>query len=207
MLRIRKPASAQRRLAEGMRQRDPRALDEIYREHAGTVLGYLRGTLRDRGMAEDVHQQVFLEVWQRAPDYDPRRGGLLTWILTIARSRTIDELRRRVPEPRDPSETLDVADAPAGEEFADRLVEQWQVAHLLGQLRREESMLLRLRFHYGLSQSEIAERVELPLGTVKMRMVQALQRLRELMEAEEPATRARTAHDPAPLAAPGRARA
>ncbi len=207
MLRIRKPASAQRRLAEGMRRRDPRALDEIYREHAGTVLGYLRGTLRDRGMAEDVHQQVFLEVWQRAPDYDPRRGGLLTWILTIARSRTIDELRRRVPEPRDPSESLDVADAPAGEEFADRLVEQWQVAHLLGQLRREESMLLRLRFHYGLSQSEIAERVGLPLGTVKMRMVQALQRLRELMEAEEPATRARTAHDAAPLAAPERARA
>ncbi len=207
MLRIRKSALGRRRLAEALRRRDPRALDELYREHAGTVLGYLRATLRDRGMAEDVHQQVFLEVWQRAPDYDPERGGLVTWILTIARSRAIDELRRRVPEPRDPSESLEVANAPAGEEFADRLVEEWQVAHLLGRLRREESILLRLRFHYGLSQSEIAERMGLPLGTVKMRMVQALQRLRDLIEAEEPAKRAHTGHDPAPLAAAERARA
>jgi RNA polymerase sigma-70 factor, ECF subfamily len=60
--------------------------------------------LGDRGAAEDVHQQVFLEVWQRAPGYDPYRASIFTWIMAIARSRAVDELRRRVPEPRDPGE-------------------------------------------------------------------------------------------------------
>ena len=173
------------RSAARLRRRDAGELDRVYREHAGTVLGYLVGTLRDRGTAEDVHQQVFLEVWQRAPDYDPSRAGVLTWILTIARSRAIDELRRRVPEPREPEEAARLADDDGGD-MADRLAEQWQMAHLLGRLRPEESMVLRLRFYSGLSQTEIAERSGLPLGTVKMRMVAALRRLRVLLEAEEP---------------------
>ena len=66
------------------------------------------------------------------------------------------------------------------------MIERWRVAHLLSRLRPEESELLRLRFYEGLSQSEIAERTGVPLGTVKMRMVSALRRLRELIEDEDP---------------------
>ena len=120
-----------------------------------------------------VHQQVFLEVWQRASSYDPQRASILTWIMTIARSRAIDELRRRVPEPQDPGEhtRLGLTEDDDPERSPDALVERWRVAHLLSRLRAEESELLRMRFYEGLSQAEIAERTEIPLGTVKMRMV------------------------------------
>jgi RNA polymerase sigma-70 factor (ECF subfamily) len=176
-----------RRFARALQSRDRKAIEEVHGDYAPTVLGYLINVLGDRGRAEDVHQQVFLEVWQRAPDYDPGRASVLTWIMTIARSRAVDELRRRVPEPRDPdsSTTLALTADDDPERSPDALVERWRVAHMLTRLRPEEAQLLRMRFYEGLSQPEIAERTDIPLGTVKMRMVSALERLRELIEAEE----------------------
>jgi RNA polymerase sigma-70 factor, ECF subfamily len=161
------------------------ALEGVYEEYGPTVLGYLINVLGDRGAAEDVHQQVFLEVWQRAPGYDPARASVLTWIMTIARSRAIDELRRRVPEPRDPGGSIALAPDADPERSPDALVERWRIAHLLSRLRAEEAALLRMRFYDGLSQTEISERTGIPLGTVKMRMVAALGRLRRLIEQEE----------------------
>ena len=136
--------------------------------------------LGDRAAAEDVQQQVFTEVWRRAGDYDPRRAGLLTWLLTIARSRAIDHLRRRVPEPRDPQ----LPDARAVPADADALLERWRLAHLLGRLPENEHALLRLRFYDELSQSEISAATGIPIGTVKARMVRGLTRLREMIEVE-----------------------
>lgn len=176
-----------RAFTEALHRRERELLDELYAEYAPTVLGYLVNTLADRGMAEDVHQQVFLEVWQRAPSYDPARASVLTWIMTIARSRAVDELRRRVPEPRDLERTLAGLPDEDPEGSPDSLLERWRIAHLLSRLRVEEAELLRLRFYEGLSQTEIATRTQQPLGTVKMRMVAALRRLRELLDEEEAA--------------------
>ena len=167
-------------------ERAPLAVERIWAEHAQTVFGYLVNTLRDRRRAEDVHQQVFLEVWQRMDNYDPKRASILTWVMTIARSRAIDELRRQVPEPRDPTaawQTTVADDDP--ETTPDALVERWTMTHMLGRLREEESTLLRLRFYHGLSQTEIADHLGIPLGTVKTRMVAALRRMQEMMEAEQ----------------------
>ena len=109
--------------------------------------------------------------------------------MTIARSRAIDELRRRVPEPKDPSEygPLGLAEDADPELSPDALVERWRVAHLLSRLRADEAELLRMRFYDGLSQSAIAQRTGIPLGTVKMRMVGALRRLRDMIDEEEAA--------------------
>ncbi len=171
-------------MAAGLRAQDPRALETAYEEFGRAVFGYLRQAVGDHGAAEDIQQQVFTELWRRGPAYDPERSSILSFLMTIARSRAIDHLRRRVPEPRDPSTSAELADggvtAPA-----DALVERWRVAHLLSRIPREEADLLRLRFYAGLSQREIAERTDIPLGTVKMRMVAALGRLRELIDAEE----------------------
>ena len=101
-------------------------------------------------------------------------------MLTIARSRAIDHLRRRVPEPRDPH-LPDPRTVPAD---ADALLERWRVAHLLGRLPENERALLRLRFYDELSQSEISAATDIPIGTVKARMVRGLTRLREMIEAE-----------------------
>ena len=144
------------------------------------TFGLLVRMLGDRAAAEDVHQQVFIEVWQRADAYDPRRAGLLTWVLTIARSRAIDHLRRRVPEPRDPQ----LPDPRTVDPGADALLERWRLAQLLGRLPEAERALLRLRFYDELSQSEITAATGIPIGTVKARMVRGLTRLREMIEAE-----------------------
>src|SRR5262245_53828523 len=80
----------ERDLATRRRRRDPTAVEELHARYGGVVFGYLLRVLRDRGAAEDVHQQVFLEVWQRGRSFDPARAGAGTWIMTIARSRAID---------------------------------------------------------------------------------------------------------------------
>jgi RNA polymerase sigma-70 factor (ECF subfamily) len=179
-------SAADRALADGLRRGDPDALRRLHQEHGRMVLGFLVRTLGDRGAAEDVFQQVFLEAWQRGASYDPGRAAPHTWIMTIARSRAIDHLRRRVPEPRDPSGTTAMLEAepdPAAD--VDALAEQWRVAGLLTQLPDEEADILRRRFYQGASQREIAAATGIPLGTVKMRMVAGLGRLRDLIDAEE----------------------
>jgi RNA polymerase sigma-70 factor, ECF subfamily len=178
--RHRRADRSERRLAARLRTGDPDALAEAYRTYGAATFGLLARLLGDRAAAEDVQQQVFTEVWRRAGDYDPRRAGLLTWVLTIARSRGIDHLRRRVPEPRDPQ----LPDPRAVPADADELLERWRVAHLLGRLPENERALLRLRFYDELSQSEISAATGIPIGTVKARMVRALTRLREMIEAE-----------------------
>ena len=177
--------SDDRHLTAGLRRGDPDALAEIHRLFGGVVLGYLRSALRDAASAEDVHQEVFLEVWRRGSSYDPDRASLGTWIMIIARSRAIDHLRKRVPEPLDPlgpsgAVMREVADPAQGPET---FIERWRLAVLVSQLPDDEARILRMRFHEGLSQTEIAERTGIPLGTVKTYMVRGLRRLRDLMEA------------------------
>ena len=182
----RRPERAELRLAARLRDGDPDALADIYREYGATTFGYLVRVLRDRTAAEDVQQQVYTEVWRRAGEYDPERAGLLTWTMTITRSRAIDHLRRRVPEPRDPdvaARTIEAGQDTAAE--SDALADRWRMTHYLGCLPEDERTLLRMRFYDELSQSEIAERTGVALGTVKARMVRGLRRLRELIEAEE----------------------
>lgn len=181
------PSAAELRLAAGLRAGDPEALAALHATYGRTVFGFLRGALPDRGAAEDVFQVVMTEVWRRGPAYDPARAGLLTWVMTIARSRAIDELRRRVPEPDEEAVAglAAAADPGAG---AEALADRWRVAHLLTLLPPDEAEALRLRFYDELSQTEIAERTGTPLGTVKTRMVRGLERLRDLLEAEDART-------------------
>jgi len=178
--RRRRPDRAERRLAARLRAGDADALADVHEACGAATFGLLVRMLGDRAAAEDVQQQVFTEVWQRAGTYDPRRAGLLTWVLTIARSRAIDHLRRRVPEPRDPQ----LPDSRTVDAGADALLERWRLAQLLGRLPEAERTLLRLRFYEDLSQSEITAATGIPIGTVKARMVRGLTRLREMIEAE-----------------------
>jgi RNA polymerase sigma-70 factor, ECF subfamily len=174
------------RLAAGLHRRDEATLAELHRDYGRAVMNFVRRATGDHAAAEDLHQEIFLEIWRRGPSYRAERASLGTWIMLIARSRTIDHLRRRVPEPRDLSDPVaaaafereDLSASP--EEF----VERWRMSTMLGRLPEEEAQLLRMRFHEELSQSEIAGRTGIALGTVKTRMVRALRRLRDMMEEE-----------------------
>jgi RNA polymerase sigma-70 factor (ECF subfamily) len=181
----RTPSRGERRLAARLSRGDQDALREIQDEYSGMLRSYLRQMLSDDAAAEDVLQQVMLEVWQRGSRFDPSRGSATSWLIAITRSRAIDHMRRRVPEPQDPDTATRLIDRLAPEaHVADELAEQWRMAHLLTQLPREEAHILRLRFHGDMSQTEIAAETGIPLGTVKMRMVSALGRLAELIDGE-----------------------
>ncbi len=181
--RQRTPSRSERRLAARLARGDHRALAEIQDQYSGILRGYLTQTLSDRSAAEDVLQQVMLEVWQRGGSFDSKRGSMLSWLMAITRSRAIDHARRRVPEPHDPDATTRLLDSRETELAAsEQLADEWQMAHLLTLIPRQEARILWLRFHRDLSQSEIAAETGIALGTVKMRMVSGLGRLRTLME-------------------------
>ena len=172
-------------LADRLAERDELALADVYELYSRPVFTFLLRFTGDRSAAEDVQQQVFLEVWQKASNFDPGRGSMLTWIMTIARSRAIDHSRRRVPEPHDPSSAAElVGSGSGGHSEIDRAVDDWHFSQLVEQLPPDEARLLKYRFHNEMSQSEISEKTGIPLGTVKSRMVSALERLRTRMEVE-----------------------
>jgi RNA polymerase sigma-70 factor, ECF subfamily len=177
---------ADRRLADRLGRRDPAALTELHARFGRVVMGFLVRTLGDHAAAEDVFQQVFFQAWERGSAYDPRRAPPLAWLMAIARSRALDQMRRRVPEPRDPAGALALLEGETDvAATVDALVEQWRFADLLARLPHDEADVLRRRFYDGLTQREIAAATGMPLGTVKMRMVQALGRLRGMIDAEE----------------------
>ncbi len=178
------PRGESERLAARLADGDRDAFEQLYHRHGSTTFAFLRARLSDRGAAEDVQQQVWLELWERRTGFDPRQASFLTWALLIARSRAVDHQRRRRPEPRDPQTELAAAGTGAEEADTDALLERWRVADALARLPREEAEMLRLRFHEGLSQREIAERTGVALGTVKHRMVDGLARLREALATE-----------------------
>jgi RNA polymerase sigma-70 factor (ECF subfamily) len=180
----RPPLLSEESIAAALRRGEAPALDALHAEYGRTVFAYLARTIGDHASAEDVHQQVFTELWERRDGFDPARGRLFTWVMTIARSRAIDHLRKRVPEPRDTSRDPVASETGDHAGPIERLVERWRVAYLLRRIPADEAAILRLRFYDDLTQREIAERTGVPLGTVKMRMIQALERLRTLIEQE-----------------------
>ena len=157
------------------------ALSLVYNRYGAVLFGYLRGVINDVGRAEDVFQQVMTEIWARRAQYDPARATLLTWMMTIARSRAIDELRR---SRRAPSEVGLEGVAAFVTSDAEDLAERWRIADLLDRLPTDERDVLRMRFYATLTQVEIAERTSTPLGTVKSQMIRGLTRLRTMLEAD-----------------------
>ncbi|HZV75162.1 MAG TPA: sigma-70 family RNA polymerase sigma factor [Conexibacter sp.] len=177
------PSSTELRIAAGLRRRDPDAVRALYAEYGPGALALLRDAIRDRGAVEDVYQQVLLEAWQRGRSFDPARASLRTWLATIARSRAIDHLRHRVPEPHDPIDAV----RPGRERSADwepatQLVDRVTLEQLLERLMPDEAEVVRLRYHFGLSQRQIAIHTGVPLGTVKSRTASALRHLRAMLE-------------------------
>ena len=170
-------------LLKAIARRDESALAAIYDRYRVILFGLLVRILNSREEAEDVLQDVFLQVWHRAADFDETRGRPFTWLVTVTRSRGIDRLRslaarERVAIAGSKEATEEVSDA-ATDAYAS---EQRQlVSNALDQLPEEQRRALVLAYFEGLSQSEIAAKLGAPLGTVKTRMRSGLMKLRELL--------------------------
>jgi RNA polymerase sigma-70 factor (ECF subfamily) len=167
--------------------RDEAALAQLYDRYRVILFGLLMRILNNREEAEDVLQELFMQVWRRATDFDENRGKPFTWLVTMARSRGIDRLRSlaardraAVAGARDESES--VSDAAAD---AFRSEQRGLVTNALAQLPDEQKRPLMLAYFDGLTQSEIATQLGAPLGTVKTRMRSGMMKLRELLAGKD----------------------
>ena len=166
------------RVGEG----DPSAFEVLYRRYARPVFALALRRLGDRGRAEDAVQETFASIWRSAGSYRKERGPGAPWLYAIARNAIVDR-RRSFGEP--PADGVDEPSDEAGP--ADRAESSWtawRVHRALFELPEQERKLIELAYWGGLTQSEIADFLDLPLGTVKTRTRSALARLADLLEGE-----------------------
>jgi RNA polymerase sigma-70 factor (ECF subfamily) len=163
--------------------RDPAAFDTLYARYARAVYSLVRRTLTDHPSSEDVTQEAFASVWRAARGYRRERGAVAAWLFTIARNAATDAARARTPLTlADPPDQPDLGPSPS-----DQAIAEWEAFRLhsaVDSLQPREREVIELAYFSGLSQSEVAERLGLPLGTVKTRTRSALARLAGVLEEE-----------------------
>ena len=168
-------------------QGDRRSFEAFYDRISATLFAIAIGILKNREAAEDVLQDVFVQIWEKAPLYDPTRGKPATWAITLVRNKAIDRVRssqrrarlhddlQREAELSDQSDDYTSLDAAASGERGKLLLAA------LKELPAEQRQVLELAFFASLSQSEIAAQLGAPLGTIKARIRRALVKLRDLI--------------------------
>jgi RNA polymerase sigma-70 factor, ECF subfamily len=161
---------------------DAGAFEVLYGRYARAVFGLALRRLGDRSRAEEAVQETFASIWRSARSYDPERGPGAPWLYAVARHAIVDRSRTRV-EP--PTEVPDyAATEPGPQERAEASFVSWRVHRALEELPERERTVLELAYWGGLSQSEVADLLNMPLGTVKTRTRSALLRLADLLEGE-----------------------
>lgn len=173
------PEDADRALLGAIVAGDRQALAGLYDRYAPVLMALGLRMLGVHGEAEDLVHDVFLEAWQRAGDYDPRRGSVRTWLLVRLRSRALDRLRARTRSKPSP---VDLFDQPperqAQEEDPELTPDRAAVRRAVQTLSNEQRVVLELAYFSGLSASEIAHHIGVPIGTVKSRITSGLAKLR-----------------------------
>jgi RNA polymerase sigma-70 factor, ECF subfamily len=165
-----------------MKSGDQSALAELYDRYSSIVYAVALRVLGDTGAAEDVLQEIFLQLWRNPGAFDAARGNLGSWLAVIARNRAIDALRRRRPE-------IDIEDvvvsvAPDLAAQADRSRAAQKVRDVLGTMPAQQRSALEMAYFEGMSHSEIAVRTGEPLGTIKTRIRSGLISLRKAFQTE-----------------------
>jgi RNA polymerase sigma-70 factor, ECF subfamily len=161
---------------------DRGAFDVLYRRYSRPVFGLALRRLGDRGRAEDAVQETFASIWRAARSYRPERGPGAPWLYAVARNAITDRGRSRSEPPMDAPDSPSLEAGPA--ERAESSWTAWRVHRALEELNTNERSVIELAYWSGLSQSEIAEFLNIPLGTVKTRTRAALARLSVLLEEE-----------------------
>jgi RNA polymerase sigma factor (sigma-70 family) len=160
---------------------DETALAALYDRYGRVAYGLALRVLRVEALAEDAVQEAFLAIWRTASRFVPERGKASTWILTLVHRRAVDLVRR---EERRRADTLEHAPEPSGgavDEEAWLRLQRERVQDALRQLPDQQREAIELAYYGGFTQSELAERLGQPLGTIKSRMFMGLARLRELL--------------------------
>jgi RNA polymerase sigma-70 factor, ECF subfamily len=170
------------RIIEQLQHRDPDGLAAAYDRYGRAAYSLLLRIVRDQAIAEDLTQELFLRLWNRSGVFDPQRGALGVWLLSIARNMGIDHVRSAQARfssrlrPMEHVEAIYLSSDPLMDES--RIQNQEIIREAFRALSADERQLIELAYFEGLSQSEMAEKLHQPLGTVKSRVRAALARLR-----------------------------
>jgi RNA polymerase sigma-70 factor (ECF subfamily) len=163
---------------------DRQAFLTLYDRYAARVFGLALHMLRDRLSAEEIAQEVFLKLWTRADSFSPDKGRFINWLLTITRRTALDHIRlegRRPAIAEPPTDAQDWSHLPHQDSMSEEA--RWgSVRFALDQLPPEQKAVIALSFYFGLSQSQISEQLEIPLGTVKTRMRLGMDKLKDAFE-------------------------
>jgi RNA polymerase sigma-70 factor (ECF subfamily) len=161
---------------------DRSAFEDLYRRYARPVFGLALRRLGDRGRAEDAVQETFASIWRSAGSYRPERGPGAPWLYAVARNAIVDRARARTEIPADIPEAA--ADTPGPADRTEQGWVAWRVHRALEELPEREREVIALAYWSGLSQSEVAEFLGIPLGTVKTRTRAALSKLADALGEE-----------------------
>jgi RNA polymerase sigma-70 factor, ECF subfamily len=176
-------------LVQQLLRRDVRAFEQLYDRHSRIVYGLVVRILQQGSRAEEVVQDVFLQLWRNASHYQATRGPFVPWLLTLARNRALDTLRLKSERQRrreDQTEELpQIAQLPQYEQALDEKRRAEVVRSLMSSLSAPQKKAIELAYFEGLSHSEIAEALHEPLGTVKSWIRNGLIRLKEGLRAQE----------------------
>ena len=170
-------------------ERDVSAFEELYGRHSRIVFGLVVRILQQATTAEEVVQDTFLQLWRNAAQYDVSRGPFLPWLLTVARNRALDQLRLKSERQRRREERTEelppvVSLPPDLEGKLDEKRQAARVRQLMDGLQRQQKRAIELAYFEGLSHSEIAAKMQEPLGTVKSWIRNGLLKLKEGLEAK-----------------------
>ena len=170
-------------LFEALRRRDPHAMAKLYDSFGRVVYSLIYRIVQDKGVSEDLVQETFLRVWNQAHTIDPSRGSPAAWVLTVARNRAIDWVRSVAGKPdRTVWESYD-AERPGNFLDMEKVVidsdQARRIREAIERLNQNQRAVIELAYFEGLSQSEMAEKMGQPLGTVKTWVRSALKNLRE----------------------------
>jgi RNA polymerase sigma-70 factor, ECF subfamily len=182
-------ASSDVALVQQLLRRDMRAFEQLYDRHSRIVYGLVLRILQQTSTAEEVVQDIFLQLWRNASQYQSGRGPFVPWLLTLARNRALDHLRLKSERQRrreDQTEELpQIAQAPQYEKELDEKRRAEVVRSLMGSLSAQQKRAIEMAYFEGLSHSEIAEALHEPLGTVKSWIRNGLLRLKEGLQAAQ----------------------
>lgn len=166
------------------------ALSQLYDRYGRLVFSLVMHITDDEALAEEITQDVFLQVWEKASSYQPEHAKVLTWLISVARNRAIDIYRRRSSRPEGHRVLLDdqlwsnLEDAPAVESSVEIRQTQLRVRHALSQLPDEQKKVLGLAYFQGMTHQEISEVLKEPLGTIKTRIRLGMQKLRDILNSD-----------------------
>jgi RNA polymerase sigma-70 factor (ECF subfamily) len=169
-------------LVTSLQEKSEKAFSYLYDNYSGALYGIIHSIITDPETANDVLQEVFINIWKRIESYDPSKGRLFTWMLNVARNASIDKLRSRSFKDGQKNQPLSENVDISGKATINPSVSDIGLKKVISKLKEEQRVLIDLSYFQGFTHEEIAKAMSIPLGTVKTRIRTALIQLRTLIK-------------------------